>query len=203
MILKNKFSPTDSLDVNFSFDNNQLSQVNTTKFLSVLIDGNLSWKTHTTHACNIISKYNGIIRKVRQFLPSDSLPTLFNTLVYPYINYCAIIWADNNNSHRDSILLLQKRIMRTCTNSMWLEHTNSLSQSLNTLKIQDLHFLQVDIFMNKFHHNLFLDDLLKTNYFTMNNEVHNDNTRGATNICVGLVNTCLAYNTIRIKGALL
>ena len=110
-------------------------------------------KTHTTHVCNIISKYNGIIRKVsravasfkvpgwqefnfphfssnfdqfflfflklfsfsssfwssgwgsrppgkalatplkvRQFLPSDSLPTLFNTLVYSYINYCAIIW---------------------------------------------------------------------------------------------------------------
>ena len=137
-----------------------MSQVKTTKFLGVLIDDNLSWKTHdTTHVCNIISKCNGIIRKLRQFLPSDSLPTLFNTLVYPYINYCAIIWADNNNSHRDSILLLQKRIVRTCTNSMWLEHTNPLFQSLNTLKIRTFR--------------------------------------------VGLVNTCLAYNTIRIQGALL
>ena len=124
--------------------------------------------------------------------------------MYPYINHCAIIWADNNNSHRDSILLLQKRfIVRTCTNSMWLEHTNPLFQSLNTLKIQDLHSLQVGIFMNQFHHNLFPDDLLEPNYFTMNNEVHNYNTRGATNIRVGLVNTCLAYNTIRIQGALL
>ena len=103
MIFKNKYSPTTSKHrVNISIDNNQLSQVKTTKFLGVLIDDNLSWKTHTTHVCNIISKYNGIIRKVRQFLPSDSLPTLFNTLVYPYINYCAIIWADNNNSHRDN-----------------------------------------------------------------------------------------------------
>ena len=144
MIFKNKYSPTASVDVNILIDNNQLSQVKTTKFLGVLIDDNLSWKTHTTHVCNIISKYNGIIRKVRQFIPSDSLPTLFNTLVYPYINYCAInycaiIWADNNNSHRDSILLLQKRIVRTCTNSMWLEHTNPLFQSLNTLKGWQLH----------------------------------------------------------------
>ena len=137
MIFKNKYSPATSIDVNILIDNNQLSQVKTTKFLGVLIDDNLSWKTHTTHVCNIISKYNGIIRKVRHFLPSDFLPTLFNTLVYPYINYCAIIWADNNNSHRDSILLLQKRIVRTCTNSMWLELTNPLFQSLNTLKIQD------------------------------------------------------------------
>ena len=189
--------------LNISIENNQLGQVKTTKFLGILIDDNLTWRTHTTHVCNIISKYNGIIRKVKQFLPSESLPTLFNTLVYPYINYCAIIWADNNNSHRDSILLLQKRIVRTCTNSMWLEHTNPLFQSLNTLKIQDIHCLQVGIFMYQFHHNLFPDDLLEPNYFTMNNEVHNYNTRGATNIRIGLVNTCLAYNTIRIQGALL
>ena len=130
-------------------------------------------ETNTTHVCNIISKYNGIIRKVRQFLPSDSLPTLFNTLVYPNINYCAIIWADNNNSHRDSILLLQKRIVRTCPNSMWLEHTNPPFQSSNTLKIQDLHSLQVGIFMFQFHHNLFPDDLLEPNYFPINDEVHN------------------------------
>ena len=79
MIFKNKYSPIASIDVNISIDNNQLSQVKTTKFLGALIDDNLSWKTHcTTHVCNIISKFNGIIRKVRQFLPSDSLPTLFN-----------------------------------------------------------------------------------------------------------------------------
>ena len=86
---------------------------------------------------------------------------------------------------------------------MWLEHTKPLFQSLNTLKIQDLHSLQVGIFMYQFHLNLFPDDLLEPNYFTMNNEVHNYNTRGATNIRLGLVNTCLAYNTIRIEGALL
>ena len=141
--------------------------------------------------------------KLGNSFPLIPLPTLFNTLVYPYINYCAIIWADNNNSHRDSILPLQKRIVRTCTISMWLEHTNPLFQSLNTLRIQDLHSLQVGIFMHQFHYKLFPGDLLEPNYFTMNNEVHNYNTRGATNIRVGLVNTCLAYNTIRIQGALL
>ena len=203
MIFKNKYSPNANINVNISIDNNQLDQVKTTKFLGILIDDNLNWRSHTTHVCNIISKYNGIIRKVKQFLPSESLSTLYNTLVYPYINYCAIIWADNNNSHRDSILLLQKRIVRTCTNSMWLAHTNPLFQSLNTLKIQDLHTLQIGIFMYHFHHNLFPDDLLDPNYFTMNNEVHNYNTRGAMNIRICPVNTCLAYNTIRIQGALL
>ena len=88
MIFKNKYSPTASIDVNILIDNNQLSQVKTTKFLGVLIDDNLSWKTHAIHVCNIISKYNGIIRKVGQFLPSDSLPTLFYFSVSVYQLLC-------------------------------------------------------------------------------------------------------------------
>ena len=115
--------------VNISIDNNQLSHLKTIKFLGVLIDDNLSWKTHTTHVCNIISKSSSSEKLGNSFplIPCLYPYTLFNTLVYPYLYYCAIIWADNNNSHRDSILLLQKRIVRTCTNSMWLEHTNPFS----------------------------------------------------------------------------
>ena len=87
---------------------------------------------------------------------------------------------------------------------MWLQHINPLFQFLYTLKIQDLYSLQVGILIFQFHHNLFpVDDLFDPKYFTMNNEVHNYNTRGATNIRVDLVNTCLAYNTIRIQGAIL
>ena len=37
-----------------------LGQVKTTKFLGVLIDDTLTWRTHghTTHVCKMISKYN-------------------------------------------------------------------------------------------------------------------------------------------------
>ena len=56
MTFKNKYSPSASIDVKISGDNNQLSQVKTTKFLGVLIDDNSSWKTNVTHACNIISR---------------------------------------------------------------------------------------------------------------------------------------------------
>ena len=55
MIFKNKYSPTASIDVNILIDNNLLSQIKTTKFLGVLIDDNLSWKTHTTHASATLS----------------------------------------------------------------------------------------------------------------------------------------------------
>ncbi len=93
------------LNINVKIDDKPIEQVNTSKFLGFLIDNKLNWHAHTTHVFNIISKYNGIIRKISQFLPPHSLSTLDNTLVYPYLLFRAIIWADPNNSHRNSIFL--------------------------------------------------------------------------------------------------
>ena len=124
MIFRNKYSNKPDLDLQIIIDNKNIVRVNTTKFLGVLIDDNLAWQSHTTHISKIISKYNGIIRKVRPNLPDHTLHTLYNTFILPYLSYCAIIWADNNNSHLDSLFLLQKKSVRICTNSVWLAHTD-------------------------------------------------------------------------------
>ena len=105
-----------------------------TKFLGILIDDNLSWKSHTNHITKIVSKYNSIIRKVRPFLNKDSLHTLYNTLALPYLSYCTIVWGERNNSNLDSLFITQKKIIRTCTNSIWLEHITPLFLSLKNLK---------------------------------------------------------------------
>ena len=73
MIFKNKYNNKPDLDLKIIIENNSIVQVSTTKFLGVLIDDNLSWQSHTTHISKIVSKYNGIIRKVRPNLPDYSL----------------------------------------------------------------------------------------------------------------------------------
>jgi hypothetical protein len=202
MVFKNKHSTKKDQEYKIVIDNNNLDKVHTSKFLGVLIDDNLSWKSHTSHICKIISKYNGIIRKVRPFLPQDSLSTLYNTFVLPYLSYCNIIWADKNNSQLDSVLLLQKRIIRTCTNSLWLAHTNPLFKSLGTLKVHDIYFHQLGTFMYQLHNNMFPSNLTFNELFTTNESIHDHNTRQAGDFHVTLTKTKLAENTIRVQGAL-
>ena len=149
MIFRNKHSSRPCIEPKIKIDNSDISEVNTTKFLGVLIDSNLSWHSHTTHVSKIVSKYNGIIRKVRPYLPPISLRTLYNTFILPYFNYCAIVWADKNNSHLHSLFLLQKRAIRSCTNSLWLAHTDPLFHSFNTLKLHDIYHFQLGTFMYK------------------------------------------------------
>ena len=109
MVFKNKHSNKPDLTYEVKIGNKDIHKVDTTKFLGILIDSNLSWKSHTSHIIKIVSKYNGIIRKVRPYLPSDSLKTLYNTFILPYLSYCALIWADKNNSNLEPLYLIQKK----------------------------------------------------------------------------------------------
>ena len=102
MIFENKYNNEPMPDFKVEIDNKFIEQVDTTKFL---IDKNLTWKAHTSHITKIVSKYNGIIRKVRSFLNSESLHTLCNTLISPYLTYCTILWGDKNNSKLNSLFI--------------------------------------------------------------------------------------------------
>ena len=78
------------------------------KFLGVIINQNLSWKPHIEMICSKTSKVIGLICKARQYLHSNTLKTLYNSLFLPYVNYCNLIWASTYNSHINPLLLLQK-----------------------------------------------------------------------------------------------
>ena len=201
MIFKNKYSNKPIPDFKIEIDSISIEKVDITKFLGILIDSNLSWKAHTTHITKIISKYNGIIRKVRPFLNIDSLHTLYNTLVLPYLSYCTIVWGDKNNSNLNSLFIAQKKIIRTCTKSLWLAHTSPLFSSLKTLKIFDIYSHQLAIHMYRFHHDL-LPPGLPNNSFSAQSDFHDYNTRQANDFHINPTNTKLAENNIRTQGPL-
>ena len=204
MIFKNKHSNKPPIKLKIKIDNTELQEVETTKFLGLLIDHNLSWHSHTQHISKILSKLNGVIRKVRPFLPQETLHTLYNSLILPYLSYGTMIWADPNNSNTDSIFLLQKRIIRSCTNSLWLAHTDPLFTQLHTLKIYDIYKLQLAIFMFQYHHKLLPTNLINTDFFNTYIPNHNYNTRLtiASNV-IKPTNTVLASNTSQSQGPIL
>jgi hypothetical protein len=112
IILKNRYSNRVYNDLNILIDGVQISRVSHTKFLGVVLDESLTWSNHTINVVNILSKYCGILYRVREILPSETLFSLYNTLVFPHLSYCNLIWADSNNVNLNSIHLKQKRIMR-------------------------------------------------------------------------------------------
>ena len=202
MIFKNKHNNKPDLYFRIEIDDKHIEKVEVTKFLGILIDNNLSWKAHTNHITKIVSKYNGIIRKVRPFLNKQSLYTLYNTLVLHYLTYCTLVWGDKNNANLESLFITQKKVIRTCTYSLWLEHSTPLFLYLNKLKIRYIYTYQLAVHMYRYHHNL-LPPGLPNNNFAVQSDIHSYNTRQALDLHIDSTNTKLAENTIKIQGPII
>jgi hypothetical protein len=201
MLFRNKHDNRRFPDFNIEIDNANITHVSNTKFLGVKLDERLTWKQHTTYIANIVSKYTGILYRLKPILPPMTLFMLYNSLVLPHIMYCNIIWGDHNNSFLGTVHIKQKKIIRICTNSPFLAHTPPLFADLNTLTIHDIHKLQIALFMFKFHNNLLPDIFL--NYFTKTNSIHGYETRNSKLYRPRNFNTNLANNTIQRQGPLI
>ena len=95
--------------MNIKIDNVEIDKVSKTTFLSVIINENLTWDDHIALVKTKVSKYIGVIRKIRNNLPRNTLQLLFYTLIHPYYNYCNIIWACQDNAYTQRLYRLQKK----------------------------------------------------------------------------------------------
>jgi len=103
IIFKNRHSNRTYNNVHIFIDGVELTKVSYSKFLGVHIDESLTWHEHNSYVTNIVSKYSGILFRLKHILPLKTLFSLYNTLVLPHLYYCNIIWADKNNCYLNTI----------------------------------------------------------------------------------------------------
>ena len=61
-------------------------------FLGVTIDKKLKFDTVLTKLVKKFSKSIGILYKLHLIVPKNILTNIYNSIVYPYLNYCNIMW---------------------------------------------------------------------------------------------------------------
>ena len=86
-------------------------------------------------------KYVGIFAKLRHFVPRKTLLNLYFALIYPHLIYCSEVWGEMQ-SHvvfLQSILKLQKKIVRIITFSDFHEHAQPLFTKYGMLNIFDIY----------------------------------------------------------------
>ena len=74
----------------FDNENNKkvsLERKNFIKYLGLLIDENLSWKTHINSVATKVSKTIGLIARLRHTVPTCTLLNIYQSLIVPYITY--------------------------------------------------------------------------------------------------------------------
>ena len=148
MIMSGQGKRYDDKNCNIFIDNTRIIRVQKLKFLGIILDDKLTWKLHIDHISSKVSKLIGIMIRARRVLGIESILTLYNTLIKPYLSYCLIIWGNTYKSYLRKIENLQKKVLRIITFSDFLAHTTPLFQRTKIMTISQLYnyFAGIHIF---------------------------------------------------------
>ena len=132
-------------------NNSHVEIVDDFKLIGITVNKHLKWNTHIEDTAIKVSKYIGVLNRLKHTLPPR------------------ILWGhDNTRLHK-----LQKRAIRTITNSRYNSHTEPICKQLNIFKLPYLYKLE----LYKLYYKIKNEQV--PNYFTtvINPLTHHYNTR--------------------------
>jgi len=132
--------------ISIAIDGKQIENVKSFKFLGIMLDESLTWKSHAQMITNKLSKVVGILNRLKYIYPFNALTSIYNSLCVSHMNYGLLLWG----TQIDGIYKIQKKAIRTITCSEYRAHSEPIFKRLELLKIQDLYYLKI----LKFYYNL-------------------------------------------------
>ena len=99
-----------------------LERKDVVKYLGILIDSNLTWKSHIDYISLKISRIIGIITRLRHFVPKQTLLRIYSGLINPYLTYGISVWGQANKSVLNCLLILQKKVIRIMNFANYRDH---------------------------------------------------------------------------------
>ena len=115
------------------------------KYLSVQIDENLTWKNEIKSVTERASRAIGFLKYAKHFLPEEIVKTLYTSIVEPHFQYCWSVWDCCNSTDILQFQRLQNRAARIVTNSHFDALSKPLIQSLGWKTMEELINRQVNL----------------------------------------------------------
>ena len=172
----------------------EIESVGQFNFIGITLDKHLNWNAHTNTLFGKISRNTGILNKIKLFLPSRILKTIYSSLILCQLNYGILVWGQNYKR----MFKLQKRVMRIITCSKYNAHSEPLFKELKLLKLEDIRKLQELKFYYKLVHRQ-LPSYFNCISVTTINAVHQHNTRQSGNLYSDKVKHDFAKRCIRFS----
>ena len=85
------------------------------KYLGVMIDKKLNWKSHVKYIGTKISKACGALAKLRNCVGIDILKNVYHALVHSYLRYGILVWGHATKSVLKPLEILANKAIRIMT----------------------------------------------------------------------------------------
>lgn len=137
------------VNCNITIDNNFIEQISEIKYLGVIIDSKLNFKTHLDYICKKIAKKLYFFRRIRNKLSVGTSIKIFNSIVKPHFEFCSTIMLMFNNEMVNRLQILQNKAMRIILKKNRFVSKSVLLKSLNWLNVDQRIKFNVLIFVFK------------------------------------------------------
>ena len=112
-------------------NNTPVSRTDTHKCLGVQIDEKLSWDSHIDMICKKASAGIGAMRRIKPFVPVDTLEKVYKNLVQPYFEYCSPLGDNCGKLLNDKLQRCQSRAARVLTGANYDIRSVDIIQALS------------------------------------------------------------------------
>ena len=171
---KYKYKKLTNLKLKLDSDN-EIEQVKQFKYLGLIIDQDLSWKSHIKYITTKLSRTLGLLYKTRHFMDKKCRLLLFNSLFLSYIQYGIICWGRAKITAKKPISILYNKALRCINFSDFRDSSTPLYIHYNLLKLDDIFNLEICKFMFKWSKGTL--PTIFNKYFVHINTIHNYQTR--------------------------
>jgi hypothetical protein len=181
-------------------NNKIIKQVRSCKYLGMFLDDSLSWQEHIKFVEKKLMKFVGIFYKLRALIPIETCKQIYFALIYPHLIYGIELYANTFYSSLDKLIKLNNKILRILQSKKIETPINSLYKNFKTLPIPTLHKFCIAKLVHKFKFTNRDLPVIFRNYFVMNNQIHDHDTRQATDLHLKTVESRFGYKTIEQSG---
>ena len=189
--------------IELNINNVNLDQCTSYKYLGVVFDKDLNWKSHIDHICGKVSRSVGGLASLRHRTNISVLREVYYALINSYIKYGIIVWGNASETTLQPLKVLMNKAIRIMTFAPYGPlDLDPIYRELELLNLQQTFLLERGKFMFKAE-----NDLLPTtiaNYFETQPQIeHGYNLRRRQNTTNAFrSNTTLGKKSIQNEGKL-
>lgn len=135
-------------------DGEIIEQVDEIKYLGVVIDRELNFKSHINYISKKIAKKVGFLSRIRKRISTLSAIKIYNTMIKPHFEYCSTVIFMGTDEMKSRLQKMQNRAMRVILLCNKLTPIKDMLGSLKWLSVNQRTIMNVLIFIFKIKNGL-------------------------------------------------
>ena len=155
-----------------------LSTVTAAKYLGVVLDDGILFKTHIYMLTKKLSRAVRVLSKVKLFLNKSSLLSLYYRIFHSHLQYGILAWSATYKSYYNKIAILQNKAVNIIGGGKWKDRVTPFYAKLNIFKLDDLIHFEKAYFL--FKHKFQKLSCVFNNYFNFTSNTHKKYTRNSS-----------------------